>query len=145
MLLSLKNKSKITAFIYRQAQQEHGEEYTDARKTMTGDLNGDGKPEIVVLYTIEGHDHSINYEQHLAVFVHRHAHLVPIIHLNVGGKGIRFVDLVSIDKKMIHLDVILYDYDDALCCPSIKSSTSYILTGKKLLEQKRKAGISRHE
>jgi len=43
----------IDNFIARQAKRERGEEYREARKVLAGDLTHDGKPETVVLYTIE--------------------------------------------------------------------------------------------
>src|SRR5678816_1718386 len=57
----------IGSFIVRQARLERGEEYEDARKVVTGDLNGDGIPEAVVLYTIESQGGSNNYIQYFCL------------------------------------------------------------------------------
>src|SRR5262249_53664273 len=59
----------IDAFIARQARQARGEEYKEARKVATGDLNHDGVADTAVLYTIEGQGGSNNYMQYLAVFI----------------------------------------------------------------------------
>ena len=47
------DKTAIDKFISAQATREHGEEYPDARKVVSGDLDKDGVAETVVLYTIE--------------------------------------------------------------------------------------------
>src|SRR5882724_6307585 len=86
----------IGSFIARQARRERGEEYGEARKVMAGDLNGDGIPETVVLYTIESQGGSNNYIQYLAVFARRGGHLVAVAHTPVGGKSRRSVELGSV-------------------------------------------------
>ena len=42
----------VDRFIAAQAKHEHGEEPEGIRKTVTGDLNHDGMPDLAVLYTI---------------------------------------------------------------------------------------------
>src|ERR1051325_7936812 len=43
----------VNEYIAKQARREAGEEYKEARKILTGDLNHDRKPDLAVLYTIE--------------------------------------------------------------------------------------------
>ena len=126
----------INSFIARQARRERGEEYEDARKVMAGDLNGDGVPETVVLYTIESQGGSNNYIQYLAVFARRGGHLVAVTHTAVGGKSRRSVDLSSVNNRRVNLETLLYAPKDASCCPSLKATTSYVLRGGKLREHK---------
>ena len=128
--------ASIRSYIANQARRERGAEYEDARKVMTGDLNGDGSPETVVLYTIEGQRGSNNYIQYIAVFAPRHGRLVPIAHTAVGGKSYRSIELNSVDKQRVNLDTLSYGPKDASCCPSVKGTTSYALIGPKLREQK---------
>jgi hypothetical protein len=126
----------ISSFIVRQARRESGEEYEDARKVVVGDLNGDGVPEIVVLYTIESQGGSNNYVQYLAVFARRGGHLVPLTHTSVGGKSRRSVELDSIDNRRVNLQTLSYAPKDASCCPSIKATTLYVLVGHTLRERR---------
>src|SRR5690349_17618672 len=77
----------IDSFITHQAKRERGEEYSEARKVIMGDLTHDGQPEAVVLYTIEGQGGSNLYIQYLAVFVRRQGKLAPLTHMDVGGKS----------------------------------------------------------
>ena len=126
----------IGSFIARQARRERGEEFGDARKVVAGDLNGDGVPETVVLYTIESQGGSNNYIQYLAVFARRDGHLVAVTHTPVGGKSRRSVDLGTINNRRVNLETLSYSEKDASCCPSIKGRTSYVLLGQTLQERK---------
>ena len=44
----------IKAAISAQAAQDGGSEYTDARRLVGGDINGDGTPDVAALYSLEG-------------------------------------------------------------------------------------------
>jgi len=135
----------INLFIARQAHRERGEEYAEARKVVAGDLNGDGIPETVVLYTIESQGGSNNYIQYLAVFARRGGHLVAIAHTPVGGKSRRSVELSSVDNQRVNLQTLSYAPKDASCCPSIKGTTSYVLLGQRLSEHKASRSKGRHK
>jgi len=128
----------IDAFIARQAKRERGEEYREARKVVNGDLTHDGEPETVVLYTVEGQGGSNLYIQYLAVFVRRNGKLSPLTHMDVGGKSTRGVELTSIENNSILLDTLNYGPRDASCCPSVKGTTRYLLSGGRLREQRRR-------
>ena len=130
--------SVIDSFITRQAKRERGEEYREARKVVTADLTHDGQPESVVLYTIEGQGGSNLHIQYLAVFVRRNGKLSPLTHMDVGGKSTRGVELISIENNSILLDTLNYGPKDASCCPSVKGKTSYVLSGGRLREQRRR-------
>ena len=126
----------IDNFIVRQAKRERGEEYREARKVVTGDLNHDGEPDTVVLYTIEGQRGSNLHIQYLAVFVRRKGKLAPLTHADVGGKSTRSVELTAVNNNSILLDTSNYGPKDAACCPSVKGTTRYVLSGARLHEQK---------
>jgi len=132
------DSSFIDSFITRQAKRERGEEYREARKVVTGDLTHDGQPETVVLYTIEGQGGSNLHIQYLAVFVRRNGKLLPLTHMDVGGKSTRAVELLSVENNSILLDTLNYGPKDASCCPSVKGKTSYVLSGGRLREQRRR-------
>jgi hypothetical protein len=126
----------IDAYIRDHALREQGVEYGGARKTKLGDLDGDGTPETVVLYTIEGQRRTNDYVQYLAVFGVNGNRLIPVTRTEVGGKSRRGVDLRSVDRKVITLDTISYAPQDPSCCPTIRGTTSYVLHGEVLREQR---------
>jgi hypothetical protein len=124
----------IDEFISKQATQEGGEEYEDARKVMAGDLNRDGVPDLAVLYTIEGQGGTNNYVQYLAVFIRARGALAPVTHTVVGGKLNRDVELESIRKNVIFFKTRNYGPKDAACCPRKKGATRFALVHRRLKE-----------
>ena len=122
----------IKAYIAKQAKQEGGDEYEDARKIIEGDLNNDNTADVAVLYTIEGQHGTNNYVQYLAVFLRVNGKLVPVTRTIVGGKSRRSVELESIEKGVIHLTTLSYTAKDAACCPSKKGKAQYTLVNRRL-------------
>ena len=127
----------IDTHILTQARTQRGEEYKEARKVVTGDLNHDGIPDLAVLYTIEGQGGTNRSIQYLEVFVRSSGKLAAAARVEVGGKGNRFVELQSIKDNIIHLETLEYGTKDAACCPKEKGETSYVLAGNALRERKR--------
>ena len=128
----------IDTFIAGQARRERGEEYKEARKVATGDLNHDGIPDLAVLYTIEGQRGSNLSVQYLTVFIRSNGKLVVAARAEVGGKGGRFVELKAIEGNTIHFETLDYGPKDPACCPSEKGETNYVLAGNALKEQTKK-------
>jgi hypothetical protein len=139
-----KDDASIDAFIARQARCERGQEYRDARKVGGGDLTHDSAAETVVLYTIEGQLGSNNYVQYLTVFAREGGRLSPVATAEVGGKSVRSVELRSIEVSAIDLDTLSYGPKDAMCCPSVKGTTQYVLVSRRQREQKSGATEGRH-
>jgi len=127
------DKTAIEKFISAQAKREHGEEYEEARKVVSGDLTRDGVAETVVLYTIEGQNGSNNHIQYLAVFTRASGGLVPLTHSSIGSKSYRDAELDSIKDGMINLTTMSYGPKDPSCCPSVKGSARYKLAGGRLV------------
>jgi hypothetical protein len=134
----------IDNFIARQARRERGEEYREARKVVVGDLTHDGVPETVVLYTIEGQGGTNLHIQYLAVFARQKGKLSAVTHADVGGKSVRSVELKSVESDAILLETMGYGPKDPQCCPSVKGTTRYVLSGGRLREQKVGAPKARH-
>jgi hypothetical protein len=131
------DKTVVDKYIAAQAKRERGEEPDDIRKTIEGDLNHDGSADVAVLYTIEGQGGSNNYIQYLAVFVRKKTGLVFAAKTPVGGKNHRGMELTSIKDNVMHFDTTGYADRDPSCCPSIKGTTTFTLTRRKLTEKHR--------
>ena len=138
------DSTPIDSYIARQARQERGEEYREARKVVVGDVNGDGVPDLVVLYTIEGQRGTNNHVQYLAVFVRRESGLVALTHTEVAGKSSRGVELDSVEGNAIRLNTLSYGPNDPSCCPGVKGTTRYVLVEGTLREQ-RGGSAGRHQ
>jgi hypothetical protein len=128
------DKALVDDFIAKQATQENGEEYAEARKMLTGDLNRDGVSDVAVLYTIEGQDGTNNYLQYLAVFIRTKGKLVPAAHTVVGGKHNRNVELQSLSNNVIRFKTLSYRASDPASTPSRKGTARFVLIKRKLKE-----------
>ena len=124
----------ITDFLARQEKKEGAEEYEEARKVAGGDVNGDGREDAVVLYTLEGFLGSNLYVQYLAVFVSRGGRLRYLTHRAVGGKGRRSLELDGVSGGKILLKTEEYRPGDASCCPSKKGRARFVLSRDRLKE-----------
>lgn len=128
------DQTLIDHFIARQAREENGEEYAEARKMLIGDLNHDRVPDFAVLYTIEGQDGTNNYLQYLAVFIRTKGKLVPAAHTVVGGKHNRNVELQSLSNNVIRFKTLSYRASDPASTPSRKGTARFVLIKRKLKE-----------
>ena len=126
----------VNSFIARQAKKEGAEEYGEARKIVKGDVNGDGKTDLVVLYSLEGFGGGNSYAQYLAVFLSKGKTYLYTANSVVGGKLSRDVTLVSISGGKINLETMAYAKNDAACCPSKKGKTRYTFVNGRLKEAK---------
>ena len=124
----------IDKFIRSQESKGTGHEAEGTRTVVKGDLNGDGVPDIAVLYTLEGQFKTNNYVQHLAVFVRLKGRLVHAAHTPVGGKNYRAIELTGIKNNVMEFKTTDYAEGDPRCCPSIEGTTRYVLTGGALKE-----------
>ncbi|MEP7075016.1 MAG: hypothetical protein ABI878_04330 [Acidobacteriota bacterium] len=126
----------IHRFISQQAKRENGEEYKQARKLLKGDINGDKKKDIVVLYTLEGFNGSNNYRQYLAVFLGTGKGFRYAAKEVVGEHAGRGVELKSIIGGRINLDTMEPRKTDPACCPSKPGKARYLFAAGKLRELK---------
>lgn len=128
----------INRYISRQEKRCGGEktEYTHGLPTLHGDVNGDGKSDVVVLYFVEGCGGGMNWAQGLVVFLRKGRSIQFAAEANVGAKGIRASELKSISEGRINLDTMGYRKDDGACCPSKPGKTKYIFSKGKLREVK---------
>jgi hypothetical protein len=104
------------------------EEFPGGRRTSRGDLDGDGKAELVVLFTLEQGN---VWTQFVSVFGSSNK---PLATIQVGGKGQREVELRQVTGGLVELATKNYGPSDALCCPSMVGRSWLILRGKSLEE-----------
>ena len=126
----------IERWIVAHARKGKASEQRDSRRAVVGDIDGDGRSDVAVLYTIEGagaDDYSLRY---LAVFQRGTGGLEYRAHRLVGGKGIREVNRATIINRVVVLEALEYQAQDALCCPSRPARWRYRLQNRRLVEVK---------
>src|SRR5215467_13791541 len=126
----------VSRFIKSQESKARGAEYPEGRKIVAGDLDGDGNPDVAVLYTLEGAHGGNDYNQYLAVFLSVDGKYIYKAHRRVGGRFERNMDLKAIENGKVLFDTMEYLPKDPSCCPSKKGSTQFTLAEGKLIETK---------
>jgi hypothetical protein len=131
--LSSAESQAINVFIKGQAKQRTSggnivEEFPGGRQIARGDLDGDGKADLVVLFTLEQGN---VWTQFLSVFGSENK---PFATMRVGGKGRREVELRQVTDRRVELATKNYGPLDALCCPSIVGHSWLVLHGDQLEE-----------
>lgn len=131
--LSAAESKAVKAFIEGQAKQRTRggdivEEFLGGRRTSRGDLDGDGKADLVVLFTLEQGN---VWTQFLSVFGSANK---PLATMRVGGKGQREVELRQVTDGRVELATKNYGPSDALCCPSMVGHSWLVLHGDSLEE-----------
>jgi hypothetical protein len=115
------------------AKSDGASEFKDARKSVEADLTGDGKPEVVLLYTLEGDGGSNGAGSYLAAFQRDDSGQLGLVGttsvagLGVAARGLRVEDATA------HVTLLAPGPDDPACCPSMEEQVMYVLHGGKWL------------
>ena len=122
---------------YIEKSREDATEYKKARKIVYGDVDGDGKADAVVLYTLEGAGGGNSWGQQLAVFLNKKGVYKMAADETVGGKFFRSFTLVKIIGKEIigATETCPEDGPQGLCENPEKKQVSYIFLKGKLQEK----------
>ncbi len=117
----------INAAIAAHALQDGASEYAEGRHSIIGDLTGDGVPEVVALYTLEGAGGGNGSVSNLAVFVREAGQLKHVETTTVwgGAQDVRLEDGVVLVKTLVHAP------DDPRCCPTLEEEVGYVFHGNR--------------
>lgn len=122
----------ISRWIAEHARAAKGAELFKVRTAVSGDLDGDGRADAAVLYTLESGSRR-RHLKYLAAFRRRGEGLEYAAHVLVGREGLRDVTRVTILGQRIELEVLEYQPSDAMCCPSRPARRFYRLRDGKLV------------
>jgi hypothetical protein len=106
------------------------EEFVAGRRSMRGDVTGDGRDDLIVLFTLERGDLWVQYLAAIS------SAGVPLATAEVARKGVRAVDLDRTSGTLIQLTTKRYAPGDAACCPSLLQPATYALRSRHLKELK---------
>jgi hypothetical protein len=113
------------------ASSEEGDEYKEARKVATGDLNGDNVSDAVALFTVEVASQNTT-AQHLSAFLRQDDGSLKFASTtSVGGSG-NAINEVAIDGGAVTLKALTLGPDDPDCCPSVEEKVEYLVRNGKL-------------
>lgn len=98
-------QSAINQYIAKQAKADGSSEYKNARKVLTGDLDGDGDKDAVVQFSLEGAGGGNNWSQMMAVFINNKGIYKFAGEEVVGGKFFDYTSTLSnVGKGIITLN-----------------------------------------
>jgi hypothetical protein len=123
----------IGLWIERHAKKLQGVESRDARYAVRGDLDGDGRSDGAVLYTVRSGGKDKYQLRFLAVFRRGQKALEYRAHILVGGNGIREVNRATLLRRSVEIEALEYRPGDAACCPTSLVKRRYQLSGRRLV------------
>ena len=112
------------------SSQKSETENAETQDTALADLNGDGKSELVLLWTLMGPTY---FHQTLTIFSKTAEGYTPAASMPLTGEA----KLLSVKTGIILVEQKVLAKNDPLCCPSIKKQVKYRLVGKKISEVKK--------
>jgi hypothetical protein len=119
----------VEAAIAEWAKQDGSSEYTDARRSIEGDVNGDRRSDLAVMYTLEGANGGNGAVRYLAGFVREAGQLRLAGITSLAGSE----QDVQLKDGTVHLKLLSLGPDDSACCPSVEEDATYVLHGNKWL------------
>lgn len=117
--------------------REDADEYTEARKIVYGDVDGDGAKDAVVQYTLEGFGGGNLWSQNLAVFINKKGVYKMSADETVGGKFFRGFTLLKVVGNQIigATETCPRDTPQGLCKNPKRKQVKYVLLNSKLKEK----------
>jgi hypothetical protein len=112
------------------ASKKTAEESAESSGSAVGDLDGDGKPELALVWTTMGPTYWSNT---LTVFAKTTGSYKPFASFDLDG----LATLTSVKGGVIVVDQTMYAKGDPICCPTVKRMMRYRLVGKKISPVKR--------
>lgn len=127
---------RVESFITTMAQQARGREYCQFRIYDTiDDVDGDGKEDFLVVFSVEDRQGGNSVIQYLGVFASGN-NWVPV-GTEVGRRGVRLVEKIDVAAGgAIELTTREYvEGKDPMCCPSGKGTVRFRLKGHALVRE----------
>jgi hypothetical protein len=111
------------------ASKQTAQESAEPQDSAVADLNGDGKPEIVLVWRVLGPTYS---RDNLTVFSTGPKGYTPEATISLTGQ----TKLSSVEDGIILVEQLVLGKNDPLCCPSVKKEVKYRWVDKKISEPK---------
>lgn len=107
------------------SSQKAEREDAQAQDSAIADLDGDGKSEVVLVWTLLGPTYSHNT---LTVFTRTAGGYKPAASLQLTGEA----KLSSVKRGVILIEQMVLGKNDPRCCPSIKKRVKYRWRGRRI-------------
>ncbi len=123
---------EIQHWINKHAQHAASVEVPAARYRVVGDLDGDGRDDVAVLYTLKPRTGRRGESRHLATFKRYREGLRYHAHVLVSGPGAGEANRVTILDRAVVVEMLTFGHGDAACCPTRATTRRYRMAARKL-------------
>lgn len=129
-------QSAINQYIAKQAKADGSSEYKEARKVLTGDLDGDGDRDAVMQYTLEGAGGGNNWSQMIAIFINNKGAYKFAGEEVVGGKfSVYTSTLASVGRGVITISTeTCAELPQGICENPKKGTAKFLFRQGKLVK-----------
>ena len=137
-----RDDAEIERWLARHAERARSVELAKLRQRAVGDLDGDGRMDTVVLYTLKrraAQSGAGGESRYLAAFKRQRNMLAYRGHALVSGPGAGEANRVTVLKGVAVVEMLTYAPGDAVCCPTRPTVRRYHLTEKGLVLTSTKA------
>ena len=121
-------EAEIGRWISAHARHGNSDEVTALRSSVTGDLDGDARNDVAVLFTLRQRGGRQREMRYLAVFRQQAAGLRYHAHVLVGSSGAAEANRATILNRMVVVEMLTHSAGDAACCPTHPETRRYRLT-----------------
>lgn len=118
-------KSRIESDFISSMHNEEAREYAKSQGSILVDLDGDGKEELVIVWTLLGPTY---WHNTLTVLTKDSGTYTPVASLPLIGEA----KLASVKNGIITVDQKVYANDDPRCCPTIEKQFDYRWDGERI-------------
>ena len=129
---------EIQRWLHQHAQRTQSAELPAMRHRVVGDLDGDGREDVAVLYTLKLRAARRGESRYLAVFKRQRASdkgrrdapapgLVYGAHVLVSGPGAGEANRATILNRAVVVEMLTFKPGDARCCPTQATTRRYKL------------------
>jgi alpha-L-fucosidase len=126
---------RVEAAIAAKVRELKGQERCQYRHYETlSDVDGDGRPDFIMVFAVEGMDGGNDVKQFLLVSPSAGQWTSRIT--ECGARGTRLVETIEVKERVVVLHTSEYRPTDAMCCPSAKGVATFRLEGQGLVEVK---------
>jgi hypothetical protein len=130
-----RDEADVQRWINRHEQHSNSDELKAVRSSVVGDLDGDARNDMAVLYTLQPRG-QLRERRYLAVFKRQREGQPGVLqyhaHVLVGGTGAAEANRATILNKTVLLEMLTHRAGDAACCPTRPTTRRYRLAPRGL-------------
>lgn len=138
---AVRDEAAIQQWLDQHARRTQSVEVPAARLRVVGDLDGDGRSDVAVLYTLRSRAARGGESRYLAAFrrqreAAQHAHPDALryhAHVLVSGPGAGEANRITILKQAVVVEMLTFAPGDAPCCPTRPTRRRYHMAGQGLV------------